>query len=231
VADAGPLGYLSIAAHGHADALAIVMSSDGRELFIDPGTYAYHTEKRWRDYFRGTAAHNTVRIDGQDQSVIGGNFMWLQKARARCLAFESTPERDRWVAEHDGYRRLADPVTHRRSVTLHKAGRSVEVVDTLACAGTHAVELHWHVAPEWEVEQAAADTVLLRGHGQTWRLRCASWNAACTKGRSDPPLGWISRRFDRKEPSWTVCFSGDVRGTASITTSIEPVAASSPRAS
>ena len=61
----GPLGFTSIAAHGHADALAMVLSIGGDELFIDPGTYAYHTEQKWRDYFKGTSAHNTVRIDGQ----------------------------------------------------------------------------------------------------------------------------------------------------------------------
>src|SRR5690606_32758000 len=66
--DCAPLGYLSIAAHGHADALAFTLSVAGHELLIDPGTYAYHTQKTWRDYFRGTLAHNTVRIDGEDQS-------------------------------------------------------------------------------------------------------------------------------------------------------------------
>ena len=80
VADAGPLGYLSIAAHGHADALAFTLSAHGQELLIDPGTYAYHTEREWRDWFRGTAAHNTVTLDDENQSVIGGNFMWLQRA-------------------------------------------------------------------------------------------------------------------------------------------------------
>ncbi|MGI9304294.1 MAG: heparinase II/III domain-containing protein, partial [Gammaproteobacteria bacterium] len=64
VVDCGPLGYLSLAAHGHADALAFTLSLGGREFLVDPGTYAYHTGRLWRDYFRGTAAHNTVMIDG-----------------------------------------------------------------------------------------------------------------------------------------------------------------------
>ena len=77
VMDAGPLGYLSIAAHGHADCLAFTLAVAGRAILIDPGTYCYHSEPEWRDYFRGTAAHNTVRVDGCDQSEIGGAFMWL----------------------------------------------------------------------------------------------------------------------------------------------------------
>ncbi|RYZ80180.1 MAG: alginate lyase family protein, partial [Proteobacteria bacterium] len=80
VFDCGPLGYLSIAAHGHADALALTLSVAGEQMLIDPGTFAYHTEKVWRDYFRGTSAHNTIRVDQLNQSQIGGNFMWLSKA-------------------------------------------------------------------------------------------------------------------------------------------------------
>jgi hypothetical protein len=59
VADAGALGYQAIAAHGHADALSFTLSAGGRELLVDPGTFAYHTEPMWRSYFRGTSAHNT----------------------------------------------------------------------------------------------------------------------------------------------------------------------------
>ncbi len=85
IVDCGPLGYLSLAAHGHADALSIQLAYKDRWLLVDPGTYAYHTQREWRDYFRGTAAHNTVRVDGVDQSVIGGNFMWLSKAESHLV--------------------------------------------------------------------------------------------------------------------------------------------------
>ena len=53
IVDAGPLGYRAIAAHGHADALAFTLSVGGMEFLIDPGTYAYHTQGPWRQYFRG----------------------------------------------------------------------------------------------------------------------------------------------------------------------------------
>src|SRR2546422_5969501 len=94
VADAGPLGYQTIAAHGHADALAFTLSVGGQEFLIDPGTYAYHTQGRWRCYFRGTAAHNTLRLDGRDQSEQGGNFLWLHKARAGCGLWLSSSDKD-----------------------------------------------------------------------------------------------------------------------------------------
>ena len=53
--DAGPHGFLSIAAHAHADALAVEVRYDGTDVLADPGTYCYHGERRWRSYFRSTA--------------------------------------------------------------------------------------------------------------------------------------------------------------------------------
>ena len=79
-------------------------------MLVDSGTFAYHTQRDWRDYFRGTAAHNTVRIDAQDQSVSGGNFLWLKHANATCVEFVSDEAEDRLLATHDGYERLGYPV-------------------------------------------------------------------------------------------------------------------------
>jgi uncharacterized heparinase superfamily protein len=219
VADAGPLGYLSLAAHGHADALSFVLSIAGHEVLVDPGTYAYHTQREWRDYFRGTAAHNTVRVDGQDQSVIGGNFMWLRKAEARCLAFETGPERDRWRAEHDGYTRLPDPVVHRREITLHKRERVIEVVDEIECRGAHVVELHWHFAEHCDVRLAGERSVqAFFATTHSLQLDCDLGHASCHRGEARPPLGWVSRQFDRKAPTTTVRFTAAIEGTTRIST-------------
>ena len=76
VMDHGPLGYLSIAAHGHADALSVLLSIDGEPVLVDPGTYLYHSGGAWRDWFRSTRAHNTLTIADADQSVMSGAFNW-----------------------------------------------------------------------------------------------------------------------------------------------------------
>ena len=60
VFDHGPLGFESIAAHGHADALSIWLSWGDEQLIVDAGTYLYHSGGRWRDYFRRTHVHNTL---------------------------------------------------------------------------------------------------------------------------------------------------------------------------
>src|SRR5258708_1655512 len=219
VADAGPLGFLSIAAHGHADALSFTLSICGHEVLVDPGTYAYHRDRRWRDYFRGTAAHNTLRVDDTEQSVSGGSFLWTAHAQARCERFESGAERDLFEGVHDGYLRLPDPVLHRRRIEFDKRATRFEIRDTVECAAEHAVELHWHLAERCSavvsghaVEIACADARL--------RLECPRELAApeVVSGREEPPLGWISRRLDEKSPAPTIACRGRIAGATSLRT-------------
>ncbi len=221
VADAGPLGYLSIAAHGHADALSFTLSLGGREMLVDPGTYAYHTLKKWRDYFRGTAAHNTVRVDGVDQSVAGGNFLWLKHARAACERFESTPEQDVWVAQHDGYRRLPDAVTHRRTIRFDKRSGQIRIVDRLECRLAHRIEVFWHAAEACQVE-VENGVVAFHNDGVAFSMTMegGAWHPQLISGQEDPPLGWVSRRFDEKMPCTTVVWRGEIKGTTELVTSI-----------
>jgi hypothetical protein len=86
----------------------------------DPGTYCYFGEPDWRRYFRSTVAHNTLELDGEDQSLSGGPFLWLRHAPARRIEVVTTDVGDcsRWSAEHTGYRVLDPPATHYRSVEL-----------------------------------------------------------------------------------------------------------------
>jgi uncharacterized heparinase superfamily protein len=214
VADAGPLGYLSIAAHGHADALAFTLSARGQELLIDPGTYAYHTQRDWRDWFRGTAAHNTVIVDGENQSVIGGSFMWLHKARATLEAVELTAERDVWQASHDGYRRLRDPVTHRRRIELDHARAVVVVHDTLECSGAHVAAMHWHVAESAQA-RVDGDSVVIEAPNVGLRMTMpdARNRPVLLHGSVEPRGGWVSRRFGSKLPTTQVVWSHSFAGT------------------
>ena len=81
--DGGPHGFLSIAAHAHADALSVEVRHGGVDILADPGTYCYHGDPPWRAYFRSTIAHNTVELGGRSQSGVGGPFLWLQHASGR----------------------------------------------------------------------------------------------------------------------------------------------------
>lgn len=133
--DHAPLGFLSIAAHGHADALAIWLHIGDEPVIIDAGTYLYHTHGDARDRFRGTLAHNTLCLDGADQSRIAGPFNWSQHAKAQLR----TPAPD-FNAEHDGYL-TSHGVKHVRSVQVE--GARIIIVDSLE--GTLNAPTNWSV--------------------------------------------------------------------------------------
>ncbi|HWA36766.1 MAG TPA: alginate lyase family protein [Burkholderiales bacterium] len=221
VADAGPLGYRSIAAHGHADALAFTLCAGGRELLVDPGTYAYHTQQRWRSYFRGTAAHNTVRVDGLDQSEQGGNFLWLRKARAGCSLWLSSGQKDCFEGWHDGYMRLEDPVKHRRLLELDKAARTLAVEDTLEMAEAHDVELFFHFSERCEVALEAGVWVATNGPVRLRVVLPEGGEAELCRGSVSPIAGWISRSFDRRVPSPTLVWRARLEGTTQLRTLLE----------
>ena len=167
LADAGPLGYLSIAAHGHADALSVTLSVGGKEFLIDPGTYAYHSQKNWRNYFRGTSAHNTVRIDGLDPSIPGGNFMWIKQAIAECTTWNDNKNNAIFIGKHDGYSRLNDPVTHNRKIAFEKQQNSFLISDTLLCKQSHLTERLWHFSEHCTVSiEKNGSTITVNNHQQ-----------------------------------------------------------------
>lgn len=214
VADCAPLGYLSIAAHGHADALAFTLSAGGQELLIDPGTYAYHTQKKWRDYFRSTAAHNTACVDGLDQSVIGGNFMWLRQAQTRLDLWHSDAQCDRLRAGHDGYARLEQPLMHERELVFDKMAGTLRVIDTFRGKGRHSVALHWHCheAAQVAISDGAA-RVVRENAALAISMPRAGFALRVARGEENEevqPLGWISRSFDDKSPTSVLVWSGEV---------------------
>ena len=222
VADAGPLGYRSIAAHGHADALSFTLSVGGGELLVDPGTYAYHTHPVWRHYFRGTGAHNTVRVDRFDQSVPGGNFMWLAKARAGCSLWLSSADKDSFEGWHDGYMRLDDPVKHRRLIELDKRSRRVVLEDTLEMGEDHEVELLFHCSELCSVEPVDGGFVISHANASLKMLlpRHEQSSVQLYKGSVAPICGWVSRAFDRRQPSPTIVWRARLAGNTVLRTEL-----------
>ncbi len=100
--DAAPLGFLSIAAHGHADALAFDLHIDGYPIITDSGTYTYHTDPEWRNYFIGTLAHNTIRVNQTNQAQSTGPTMWINHYKVKIISSETSGQKDKIVAEHNG---------------------------------------------------------------------------------------------------------------------------------
>ena len=221
--DAGPHGFLSIAAHAHADALAVEVRFDGVDVLADPGTYCYHGEPRWRSYFRSTLAHNTIEVGGQDQSTSGGPFLWTRHARSRLIELETDTDGEvtAWSAEHDGYRALTPPLRHRRSVRMKSRLRRVEFIDCLETTGGHAFRLAFHLGPDIRARMVGHSVDLIWSEGMSTRSATLSlpngpsWSLS--RGATDPILGWYSSRFGEKQPAWSLVGEGACSGTGSDT--------------
>jgi len=222
--DGGPHGFLSIAAHAHADALSIEVRHDGVDVLADPGTYCYHGEPAWRSYFRSTGAHNTIRLDGRDQSTEGGPFLWSTHANSKVLRNEVTAEGQQiWAAAHNGYRHLASGgARHQRTVRLCRQG-DLLVSDLLVSKQRRSLEMFYHLGPEVSAELDGPHAVLTWSVGEQLRHATMSLPHQLTwsthRGELDPITGWYSPRFGERVPSTTLIGVGELDGRLALETS------------
>jgi len=143
--DAGPFGPWG-SGHSHSDTLSLVVRHGEREILIDPGTYTYMGDMQERNRFRGTAAHNTIRIDALDQATPVNPFRWADQPAVRILSWDTSEEEDVLDAEcaYGGF-------VHRRRVRFHKP-HLIEIDDEITGPpGEHLLEQFWHLASENDV--------------------------------------------------------------------------------
>ncbi len=223
VADAGPLGLGGIAAHGHADALSFTLSVAGREFLVDPGTGTYHGPQAWRDGSRGAAMHNTLCIDGHDQAVSGGKFMWVRKYRSTVIERGGNRVLDKLVAEHDGYKRLPGKPAHRRSWELDKLGDVLVVRDEISGSRAQSVALNWHFSEECSVTCTPDGLLVANGPVNLEIVLPPNGEVSLLRGSDSPLAGWVSRGYDRIVPSTTVTWRGRIEPGEELETRIKRV--------
>jgi glycosyltransferase involved in cell wall biosynthesis len=217
VIDAGPQGAFA-AGHGHADALSVCVNSRGHALLIDPGTFEYVGADSVRDAFRGTSAHNTLVVDGVDQTEPKGPFGWTKLPSVKAEKWIQGHSFDLFVGSHDGYGRLERPVVHRRWVFSLK-GKFWLVRDVALGAGEHQLDLFWHLSPELSARGGAAGVFVdaggraglrvLAGEGHDWlqHVRPQSWSPV----------------YGRKEPANVLHLGTLTELPAELVTLLEPV--------
>jgi hypothetical protein len=217
--DCGPLGYLSLAAHGHADALNLLLTVGGQPILIDPGTYAYREGGVWRRFFRGTSAHNTIVVDDQEQSEMRGDFLWGRRATSHIVAWESNEMYDLCTAEHNGYSHLN--VTHRRTVLFYKPDWLL-VIDLLSGEGNHEVTQNWHFPIQCQVNNMGRYFLVKVNNSavQIWTDTPASLVPRILKGEENPIQGWVSEYYGHKTSAPVLSISGVCTAPATLTTLI-----------
>jgi hypothetical protein len=223
--DTGPLGCPVSSGHGHADLLGIQCTVFGEPYLIDPGTYCYTANARWRNYFRSTAAHSTVMVDGLSQAIPAGPFAWQERPRARLRRWISTDSFDLADADHDAYRCLPDPVMHRRRVFFSKP-RYWVVVDDLDGRAEHRIDLRFQFA-QMDVALNPNDWARARTPGGREFLiqafAAVPLKADLAEGELRSIQGWVSPDYGRREPAPVLTYSTMTRLPLRIVTLLLPV--------
>lgn len=215
LAHAGPLGFGSLAAHGHADALSFELSVGGDVMLVDTGTFTYHFDNSERNRFRGTAYHNTLLVDKLDQSRPAGPFLWASKAGCKVLRWEPTEEGGILSAEHDGY--SAEGMSHRR--TFKMEDETIQIVDEVGGDGVHEVELFFHFHPDAIVESINGGAKGVRGDRV---LKITSHpQASIDILRGQGEWGWYSPVFGKKVPTSVLRYSLKVQLPKKIETKLK----------
>jgi hypothetical protein len=197
VMDAGPQG-VGNSGHGHADALSLRISMAGERWLVGAGTYCYVCDSSARNGFRGTGAHNTLRVDQEDQAIVDGPFAWRCLPDVRCERWVAGETFSVFTGSHDGYKRLADPVVHRRSV-FHLHGNFWLVRDTIEGSSAHELEVFWHFASNLQVKQISSGFVASSQDAAAEMrdsprlavlpLEARGWNSELTSGLISPVYG------------------------------------------
>ena len=180
--DAGEVGPSYQPGHAHADTLSIEASVHGRRLLVNTGTSTYDVGPE-RSRQRGTAAHNTVQIDGRDSSEVWAGFRVARRARPLRLRFSRT----RAEAAHDGYRRLRGRPIHDRTCELNPDG--LNVTDRIEGSFRTAVA-RFHVHPSWTVTLDSPEGGTIRDETDAIAIR---WSATGARGCRVEPSTWHPR--------------------------------------
>lgn len=223
---------------GHADQLHLDLWWRGINLALDPGAYLYNAPPPWDNALRHTIVHNTVSVEGQDQMLSAGRFLYLERAQAVVL--QAVPYR--LEAEHNGYRRYG--LTHRRLVECQ--GTGWQVVDRLLpISGRREPEspllaiLNWNLPDfPWQAELMSDGRARLQvetPYGPVALLLSAGLLASPGKavasaqlqivragelvfgsGSVDPTWGWTSPTYSVKEPALSVRWSVTARSPVQL---------------
>ncbi len=145
IVDAGAFGA-GTAGHSHSDTLSVLARWRGERILDDAGTYRYMGDESARNWFRGTAAHNTIRIDHSDQALPAGPFRWLNVPEVEVLNWETSDGQDCLDAACS-YRGFS----HRRRILFARSEALLFVLDIVeGPRGDHLIELFWHPGEEVE---------------------------------------------------------------------------------
>jgi hypothetical protein len=214
VARVGPFGAGS-AGHSHSDVLSVTVSEAATDLLIDPGTYTYVANAGLRDWFRGSAAHNTIRVDDADQAIAAGPFRWSHVPAVAVLEWQSTDESDYLHASCSYARRR---LVHRRRIVLLKREKLLVIHDQVEGEpGRHSIEQFWHTGASTRIVapglfRIGSTALLAVPENEQYELSQGGeygWHSPVFGRKQEAPFVRVFRNAPLPASFWTVLdFSG-----------------------
>ncbi len=160
LADCGSIGPDHLPAHAHGDVLSFEWTVGHKRLIVDAGTLEYAVGP-WRDWARGTPAHNTVSVDGQDQAEFWKAFRVGRRPRVELRCFEPREESFVLEGEHDGFARLEGAPRHTRRFSASPDALLIE--DFVAGGSGQGVRAHLLLHPDARVDRRGDALVIVSG--------------------------------------------------------------------
>ncbi|MFL6213163.1 MAG: alginate lyase family protein [Blastocatellia bacterium] len=206
--------------HAHADQLSFEYAAQGTTWLVDPGTFTYTGDREMRDWFRSTAAHNTVTVDGEQQSTTAGPFAWRHVAESTASDLFDAGGFAYFEGSHNGYERLADPVTHYRALLMVKANGDEQpsyliVRDGFDAQRSHRYASHYHFAAHCEATAQANVVSITSALG---RLSVHTFGTSAPSARIES--GWVSRAYGERQAAPVAVIESKGAGKQTLTSLI-----------
>jgi hypothetical protein len=218
--DCGPHG-MNNCGHAHADALSFELAANGKTLLVDPGTYTYTASRELRDWFRSSAAHNTLTVDGESSSLTAGPFSWTTIGRCYPEFWVSRERFDFFEGTQDGYERLEPPVRHARAVLFLKHDYWI-IHDRVRSVGQHRYDLRFHLNAGLKPDNVAGDSVQIQDSGEIgFKMSSFARNSGWRREE-----GFVSHCYGERTEAPVFVFSGEPKGDEDFLTFLMPRASS-----
>lgn len=210
IIDALPMGPEHLPAHGHCSLFSYELSLRGKRVIVDSGVEEYEAGP-WRNFWRSTRAHNTLSVDGAEQTEIWASFRAARRTAVRECSFVQNEFGSLFVGRHRGFATQTSPTPHRRVVAALREGIWL-VFDQVFGEGTHRIDNYIHFHPELSCRVMERKVGLDCG-GFSVSVhpllsgRAAAVSISTVRGSTEPIQGWYAPEFGRKIPDQVLCLS------------------------
>jgi len=194
VFSAQPNGIRGVGSHTHNDKLSFTLTVGEEDFFIDPGSGFYTPHPEIRNRLRGTAAHNTLQIDREEQNRINPQALFALSNDAQ-VEIVTWDENSLICAQHYGYLRLPGHIIHKRAIKRIENPLKYIITDEVRGSGEHNLQWNFILAPGVSARNLDSPHWEFKGISQTIRLTFENWRGKTTLDEAEysPAYGIIEK--------------------------------------